>query len=57
VLVEAAMDHDEHLVPEGCRVLAEYYLETNQLLAARKCEWRSTSYTTRERLAQPAGSV
>jgi len=51
-LVEASIDRDESLVPEGCRILAEYYKETNQLLAARKCEWRATSHTTRGRLAQ-----
>ena len=51
-LVEASMDRDEGLVPEGCRILAEYYRETNQLLAARKCEWRATGHTTRVRLAQ-----
>jgi Zn-dependent protease with chaperone function len=52
-LVEASMDRDESLVPEGCRILAEYYRETNQELAARKCEWRATRHTTRARLAQP----
>ena len=52
-LVEASMDRDEGLVPEGCRVLSAYYKETHQLLAARKCEWRATSHTTRIRLAQP----
>ena len=51
-LVESAMERDEHLVPEGCKVLAEYYRETQQLLAARKCEWRARSYATRLRLAQ-----
>ena len=52
-LVEASMDLDEGLVPDGCRILAEYYKATNQLVAARKCEWRATSRTTRIRLAQP----
>jgi Zn-dependent protease with chaperone function len=51
-LVEASMDRDDSLVPEGCRILAEYYTETNQELAARKCEWRATRHTTRVRLAQ-----
>jgi len=39
-------------VPEACQVLAAYYKETNQELAARKCEWRATRHTTRARLAQ-----
>jgi len=52
-LIETSMAGDESLVPEGCRILAEYYRETNQELAARKCEWRATQYTTRLRLAQP----
>jgi hypothetical protein len=51
-LVEASMDRDDRLVPAACRILAEYYQETNQELAARKCEWRATQYTTRARLAQ-----
>jgi Zn-dependent protease with chaperone function len=51
-LVEASMDRDESLVPEACRVLAEYYKETRQDLAARKCEWRATRHTTRARLAK-----
>ena len=50
-LVEASMDRDDSLVPEGCRVLAEYYQATRQELAARKCEWRATRHTTRARLA------
>ena len=51
-LVEASMDRDERMVPEGCRILAQYYKETNQVLAARKCEWRATRHTTEVRLAQ-----
>jgi Zn-dependent protease with chaperone function len=51
-LVQASMDRDDSLVPEGCRILAEYYKETNQELAARKCEWRATHHTTRACLAQ-----
>jgi len=51
-LVERAMERDENLVPEACQVLAAYYKETNQELAARKCEWRATRHTTRARLAQ-----
>ena len=51
-LVERAMERDESLVPAACRVLAAYYKETNQELAARKCEWRATRHTTRARLAQ-----
>jgi Zn-dependent protease with chaperone function len=50
-LVEDAIDRDGRLVPEGCRVLAEYYRETNQELAARTCEWRAARHTTRARLA------
>jgi hypothetical protein len=52
VLVEDSMDRDDSLVPEACRILAEYYKETNQELAARKCEWRASRHTTRARLAQ-----
>jgi Zn-dependent protease with chaperone function len=51
-LVEAAMDRDDNLVPEGCRILAEYYRETNQELAARKCDWRATRHRTHARLSQ-----
>jgi Zn-dependent protease with chaperone function len=51
-LIEAAMDRDERLVPEACRILSVYYTETNQELAARKCEWRAGRYTTRAQLAQ-----
>jgi Zn-dependent protease with chaperone function len=50
-LVEAAMDRDERLVPEGCRILAVYYMNNNQELAARRCEWRATRHTTRAQLA------
>ena len=51
-LVEDSMDRDDNLVPEACRILAEYYREAHQELAARKCEWRATRHTTRARLAQ-----
>ncbi len=51
-LVEDSMDRDDSLVPDACRILAEYYRETNQELAARKCEWRATRHTTFARLAQ-----
>jgi Zn-dependent protease with chaperone function len=51
-LVEDSMDRDDSLTPEACRILAEYYRETNQELAARKCEWRATRHTTRARLAR-----
>lgn len=51
-LVEAAMDRDERFVAEGCRILAAYYMETNQELAARKCEWRATRHTTRTYLTR-----
>jgi Zn-dependent protease with chaperone function len=56
-LVEAAMDRDDRLVPEGCRILADYYRETNQQLAARKCEWRATRHTTQARLAQKSHTL
>ena len=49
-LVEAAMDLDERLVPEACQILAGYYRRTHQELAAQKCEWRASRYTTRARL-------
>ena len=52
VLVEDSMDRDDGLVPQACRILAAYYQETNQELAARKCEWRASRHTTRARLAQ-----
>jgi Zn-dependent protease with chaperone function len=55
--VEAAMDRDERLVPEGCRILATYYTETNQELAARKCEWRASRHTTRAQLARQPTST
>jgi Zn-dependent protease with chaperone function len=50
--VEVSMDRDEGLVPEGCRILAAYYKETRQELAARKCEWRASRHATHARLAQ-----
>ena len=53
-LIEAAMDRDERLVPEGCRILAVYYTAINQELAARKCEWRASRYATRAHLARQA---
>ena len=51
-LVEDSMHRDDSLVPEACRILAQYYKETSQDLAARKCEWRATGHTTRARLAR-----
>ena len=51
-LVEDSMHRDDSLVPEACRILAQYYKETNQALAARKCEWRASRHTTRARLAR-----
>jgi Peptidase family M48 len=56
-MVDAAMDRDERLVPEACRILAEYYRATNQELAARKCEWRATRHLTSARLAGRAQRV
>ncbi len=52
-LVEAAMDRDERLVSYGCRILAVYYTQTNQELAARQCEWRARRHSTRAILANP----
>jgi Zn-dependent protease with chaperone function len=51
-LVEDAMKGDDSLVPDACRILADYYREANQELAARKCEWRAAQHTTRAHLAQ-----
>jgi Zn-dependent protease with chaperone function len=51
-LVEASIDLDTHLLPEACRILAVYYRETNQELAARKCEWRVSRHTTYAHLAK-----
>ena len=49
-LIEDSMERDDSLVPEACRVLAAYYREAKQELAARKCEWRATRHTTRRTL-------
>jgi Zn-dependent protease with chaperone function len=46
-IVESAMDRDDTLVPEGCRLLAEHYRETSQELAARRCEWRANGHLAR----------
>jgi hypothetical protein len=51
VLVEDAMTRDDSLTPAACGLLAQYYRETNQELAARKCEWRANRHSTRARLA------
>jgi len=51
-LVEASMDRDDNLIPKACRILSEYYTETNQELAARRCEWRASRHATRARLAE-----
>jgi Zn-dependent protease with chaperone function len=51
-LVEGSMDRDERLVPEGCRILADYYKATGQELAARKCERRAIRHTTLARLTR-----
>jgi Zn-dependent protease with chaperone function len=53
-LVERSMDQDDSLVPEGCRILAAYYTDTGQALAARKCEWRATRQATRAHLSASA---
>jgi Zn-dependent protease with chaperone function len=51
-LAEASMVRDERLIPDACKVLAAYYKETNQELAARKCEWRASQHATRAHLTQ-----
>jgi hypothetical protein len=51
-LVEDAMGRDDSLVPEACRLLTSYYKQTNQDLAAQKCEWRAARHMTNARLAQ-----
>jgi len=53
-LVEASMDRDDNLVTTACRILSEYYTETNQELAARRCEWRASRHATRVRLGEPS---
>ncbi len=55
-LVEAAMQRDASLIPDGCGVLARYYRDVNQELAARECEHRATKYTTERRLAEGLNS-
>ena len=54
-LLEDAMARDDRLVPDACRILARYYRETNQELAARKCEWRAARHPTHARLAGQGG--
>ena len=56
-LAEAAMDRDDRLVPEACRILADYYRQTHQELAARKCEWRARRHTSQARLASNAPAM
>jgi Zn-dependent protease with chaperone function len=51
-LVEASMDRDPGLLPDACRILAAYYRETNQELAAQQCEWRISRHTTLTHLAR-----
>ena len=51
-LVETSMDRDDSLVPAACQILADYYTDTHQDLAARKCEWRASRHATRAHLAQ-----
>ena len=53
-LAEDSMARDDSLVPEACGILAEYYTETNQALAAQKCERRAIRHRTRARLALQA---
>lgn len=55
-LVEGSIDRDPRLLPEACRTLAVYYRETNQELAARKCEWRASRHTTHAHLARQSSS-
>ena len=51
-LVEASMERDDSLVPQACRILAAYFRENGQELAARKCEWRAAQHTTGAHLAR-----
>ena len=53
-LIEDSMSNDDSLVPEGCRILADYYLQTNQERAARKYERRARRHKTLARLEQSA---
>jgi Zn-dependent protease with chaperone function len=53
-LIEDSMSHDDSLVPEGCRILADYYLQTNQERAARQYERRARRHKTLARLEQSA---
>ena len=50
------MQRDASLIPDGCEVLARYYRNANQELAARECEHRATKYTTERRLAEGLNS-
>jgi Zn-dependent protease with chaperone function len=53
-LIEDSMSNDDSLVPEGCRILADYYLQTNQERAARQYERRARRHKTLARLEQSA---
>ena len=53
-LIEESMSNDDSLVPEGCRILADYCRQTNQLRAARQYERRARRHKTLARLQQSA---
>ena len=53
-LIEDSMSTDDSLVPEGCRILADYYRHTNQVRAARQYERRARRHKTLARLEQSA---
>ena len=51
-LIEDSMSNDDSLVPEGCRILADYYRHTNQMRVARQYERRARRHKTLARLEQ-----
>lgn len=52
--IEDSMSNDDRLVPEGCRILADYCRQTNQVRAAREYERRARRHKTLARLEQSA---
>jgi Zn-dependent protease with chaperone function len=55
-VIEDAMSRDERLVPEGCRILSDYYRHTKQALPARAIERRARRHKTLKRLERPVHS-
>ena len=53
-LIEDSMSNNDSLVVEGCRILADYYRQTNQERAARQYERRARRHKTLARLQQSA---